>query len=126
MNNALPIHLHHYREMVLAVLKDQSHYLKLRKNLKQNPGVVTVLDVAQLFLAVFPVQCSGSCWSKSGSGPWNSGVSDVCSRSGEAWGGQLLCQLGVSWHGEAKEASIRTKSSVHCCGVWMRSMMCAF
>ena len=57
-------------------------------------GVEGALD----FLAVFPTQCSGNCRSKSGSSPWNSGISDACRRTGKCGMGVQLCQLDVSKH----------------------------
>ena len=63
-----------------------------------------VLIVAWLFLVVFPIQCGVHCWSKTSSGPWNSGMSDICRRSGK-------CGMGcdyASWmfHGVSSDGGI--------------------
>ena len=51
-------------------------------------GVLKVLGVVwPSSLPVVPMQCSVSCWSKTGYGPWNSSMSDVSGRSGMLrWG----------------------------------------
>ena len=50
-----------------------------------------VLGMACLSLAVFPMLCYGSCWSKTDSGMWNSGMSDICGRvTSTGWGATKL------------------------------------
>ena len=53
-----------------------------------------VLDIAWIFLAVFPMQCSGRCWSEADSSLW-SGMSDVCGRSGKCGMG---CDYAIWCH----------------------------
>ena len=66
-------------------------------------------------LAVFPMQCSESCWSKTGSSPWNSGLSDACGRSGK-------CEMGCDYafwvcHGVSDDGwHPLGKDSASCCG----------
>ena len=82
-----------------------------------------VLDIAWLFLAVFPVQYSRSCWSETSSVLW-SGMSDFYGRS---------CECGIGWdyaswcHGISGNGGfLQPKGGASCCSGWMRSMRCAF
>ena len=81
--------------------------------------------MAWLFLAVLPLQCSGSCCSESGFGLLNSGTSDICGRIGmcgmECDYASWICNSasgdgGVHW----------PKGGMSWCGGWIRSVMCAF
>ena len=104
-------------------LKDQSHCLNLKKKLKGNPGWWQSQDSGVygswrswmcLGFSWLCFLCSRSCWSESGSGPWNSGLSDVCGRSGE-------CGMGcnyASWmchSGNGIRASTGLKGGMSCC-----------
>ena len=85
-----------------------------------------VLGVALLSsLAVFPMQCGESCWSETGSGPWNSGMSDIGGRSGEC---------GMGWNyawwvcpGASGDGGIpQPKGGMSHCSGWIGSLMCTF
>ena len=54
-------------------------------------GGLKVLSVAWLSsLAVLPMPCSESCWSETGSGLWNCGMSDIGGGSGK-------CRMGCDY-----------------------------
>ena len=84
-------------------------------------GLGCVLD----FLAVFTMQCSGSYWRKTGFGMWNSGMTDVCQRSGKGGMGRNYASwMCNSMNGDG--ASIYQGVAWTAAVAWMRSAVYAF